>query len=51
VAPFRHAQFAVAAERVEGLVLFKPLDDRPENARVALWRAGRTYPRRGDSGR
>jgi hypothetical protein len=36
IAPGWHAQLAVAAERVEGLVPFKPLDDPSENARVTL---------------
>ena len=38
VAPGWHVELDVAAERVKGLVLFKPMHDPPANARIKLWR-------------
>jgi hypothetical protein len=43
-APGWHVELDVAAERVQGLVLFKPMHDPPENARFKLWRGKERRP-------
>lgn len=44
VLPGWHVELDVVAERVKGLVLFKPMYDPPENARIKLWRGKRRRP-------
>jgi hypothetical protein len=44
VAPGWHVKLDVDAKRVQGLVLFKPMHDPPENARIKLWRGRERQP-------
>ena len=44
VAPGWHIELDVAARHVQGLVVFKPMHDPPENARIKLWRGNGRRP-------